>query len=211
VRPLEGLQSLIGEFGILADSQNAHRLLKYLALLEKWNARINLTAKTEWKAVEPLFREGLWASKMYPAKAENHLDFGTGAGFPAIVLKIINPHMRLEMVESRARKGAFLETVVRELGLNEAYVRTNRLDAFLQNIESNKFWDCISWKGLKPSSSDLLTLIKHAHPGTQFWMFHGKELATEDPEAFERFFTLFRSERLPAMKEWHLSIYLPRQ
>jgi 16S rRNA (guanine(527)-N(7))-methyltransferase RsmG len=208
VRPLEGLQALIIEFGISVDSLSAHQLTKYLALLEKWNACINLTANTEWQAVEPLFREGIWASKMYPGKVENHLDIGTGAGFPAIVLKIMHPHMQLEMVESRTRKSAFLETAVHELKLKEAYVRINRLDAYLQNLEAGKCWDCISWKGLKLSSSDLFKLKKRAHSGTQFWMFHGQEPAVDDPEALERFFTLLRSEKLPTMKEWHLSIYL---
>jgi 16S rRNA (guanine(527)-N(7))-methyltransferase RsmG len=210
VERLAGLQSLIKEFGISADSQSAHQLLKYLALLEKWNARINLTAATEWRAVESLFREGIWASKGYPAEAVSHLDIGTGAGFPAIILKILKPNMQLEMVESRTRKSAFVETVIYSLGLDETHVHTMRLDSFLQNAEDNKFWDCITWKGIKLSSSDLLNLKKHAHSGTQFWMFHGKEQAAENREVIERHFLLLRSEKAPFMKEWFLSIYLPQ-
>jgi 16S rRNA (guanine(527)-N(7))-methyltransferase RsmG len=206
-----GLQALIGESGISADSQSADQLLKYFALLKKWNARINLTAAADWQAVEALFREGIWASEIYPDNAASHLDIGTGAGFPAIILKILHPKMRLEMVESRVRKGAFLETVVHALGLNKTFVHTMRLDAFLQNIGSSQFWDCITWKALKLSSSDLLSLKKHAHSGTQFWMFHGKNPATEDREVIERQFMLLRSEKAPFMKEWNLSIYLPRR
>jgi 16S rRNA (guanine(527)-N(7))-methyltransferase RsmG len=210
VERLEGLQSLIREFGISADSQSAHQLLEYLALLEKWNERINLTATTEWQSAEALFREGIWASKIYPAEAASHLDIGTGAGFPAIILKILNPNMRLEMVESRAKKGVFLETVIYSLGLDEAFVHTMRLDTFLQSREHKMFWDCISWKGIKLNSSDLLSLKKHAHSGTQFWMFHGKEQATENGGIIERHFKLLRSEKFPFMNEWNLSIYLPR-
>jgi 16S rRNA (guanine(527)-N(7))-methyltransferase RsmG len=210
VERFEGLQSLMKEFGIAADSQSAHQLLEYLALLKKWNARINLTAAIEWRAVEALFREGIWASKIFPAEAASLLDIGTGAGFPAIILKILNPNMRLEMVESRAKKGAFLETVIYALGLGETFVHTLRLDSFLQNVEGNKLWDCITWKAIKLSSSDLLSLKKHAHSGTQFWMFHGKEQTTENREVIESHFMLLRSEKFPAMKEWALSIYLPQ-
>jgi 16S rRNA (guanine(527)-N(7))-methyltransferase RsmG len=210
VERLTGLQSLIREFGISDDSKSAHQLLEYFTLLEKWNARINLTAATEWRSVEALFREGIWASKIYPAEAVYHLDIGTGAGFPAIILKILNPNMRLEMVDSRARKSAFVETVVYALDLSETNVHTMRLDNFLQNVGDNKFWDCISWKGIKLSSSDLLNLKKHGHSGTQFWMFHGKEQAAQNREVIERHFMLLRNEKFPFMKEWFLSIYLPK-
>jgi 16S rRNA (guanine(527)-N(7))-methyltransferase RsmG len=211
VKCLEGLQSLIREFGISANSQRSHQLLQYLALLEKWNVRINLTATTEWRAVEPLFREGIWASKIYPAEAVSHLDIGTGAGFPAIIIKILNPKIQLEMVESRAKKCSFLETAAYALGLDETSVHTMRLNTFLKSREQKTFWDCISWKGIKLDSSDLLSLKKHAHSGTQFWMFHGKEKAAENWEVLERHFTILRSEKFPSMNEWNLSIYLPRQ
>jgi 16S rRNA (guanine(527)-N(7))-methyltransferase RsmG len=211
VERLKELKALINEFGISADSQSAFQIEKYRSLLEKWNARINLTAATEWRAVEPLFREGIWASKIYPAGTVSHLDIGTGAGFPAIILKILNPHMRLEMVESRAKKGAFLETVVHELGLSNTLVHVNRLDTFLQNIFGIKFWDCITWKGLKLNRPDLDKLIKHAHSDTQFWMFHGKETATENPEMMENLLQNRWREKMPAMKEWYLSIYVLRK
>jgi 16S rRNA (guanine527-N7)-methyltransferase len=211
MRSSEGLKRLIHEFGIPEDAQSARRLLGYLALLEKWNVRINLTATTEWQKIEPLFREGIWVSKLYSRNAMAHLDIGSGAGFPAIIIKILNPHIQLEMVESRSKKGVFLETAVHELGLAESAVHPERLNALLQHTAQEKAWDCISWKALKLESSDLLQLLEHAHPRTQFWMFHGKEPAVENPERIERHFMLLRSEKLPTMKEGYLSIYIPRK
>jgi len=207
----EGLKRQLNEFGIAPDSESARQLQLYLALLEKWNARINLTAGTEWPAIEALFREGIYVSKIYPPSAVFHLDIGSGAGFPAVILRILLPRLQLEMVESRGKKSAFLDTAVHAVGINGTKVHAKRLDAFLQNCANNKVWDCISWKGLKLRSSDLLQLRKQAHPETQFWMFHGKEPAIEDPAIIEAGFTLLRSEKLPGKKEWALSIYLPRQ
>ncbi len=60
------LKKLLGESGIALNSEIAKQLQTYLALLEKWNSRINLTSATEWNVVGPLFQEGIWASKMYP-------------------------------------------------------------------------------------------------------------------------------------------------
>jgi 16S rRNA (guanine(527)-N(7))-methyltransferase RsmG len=210
MEPLEGLRLLIREYGISESSRSAHQLLSYLALLEKWNKRMNLTAATDWTAIESFFREGIWVSKIYPSEAVSHLDIGTGAGFPAIILKIFNPRILLDMVESRGKKSAFLETIAHSLGMNGTYVHTKRLDDYLQRVDRGKIWDCITWKGIKLSSSDLIQLREHAHSGTQFWMFHGMGPATEDPDAIESLFTLIRSEKLPTMKESTLSIYLPR-
>jgi len=40
-------------------------------------------------------------------------------------------------------------------------------------------------------------------------MFHGREPASEDPNAMARNFKLLRSEQFPLRKGWMLSIYLP--
>jgi 16S rRNA (guanine527-N7)-methyltransferase len=207
----EGLKRLLNEFAISEDSPSALKLGKYLVLLEKWNARVNLTAKTEWEALEPLFREGIWAARMYPAEAGSHLDIGTGAGFPAIVLRIFNPCMNLEIVESRGKKSAFLETVAHELGLKGTQVHSHRLGSLLERSPENKTWDCISWKALRLRTDDLMELCRHANPHTQFWMFHGREEAVEEPNVLCSDFNLVRQEQLPGKRESKLSIYMPRK
>jgi 16S rRNA (guanine(527)-N(7))-methyltransferase RsmG len=205
----EGLKRLLGEFGISSESYGARQLLGYLELLEKWNARINLTAAREWAALEPLFREGIWASRLYPVEAHTHLDIGSGAGFPAIPLQILVPGVRMEMVESRAKRSAFLETVIHALGM-ESCVHTERLDRFLSHCQGGGIWDCISWKGVKLLTRDVFELRLHAHPQTQFWIFHGRELAVEEPEAFESSFEPLWSKKLPGRKQWSLSAFLKR-
>ncbi len=207
----DGLRQLLRESEIALGSEIAHQLLSYLALLEKWNSRVNLTAATEWSALEPLFREGIWASKKYPSEAINHLDVGSGAGFPAILLRILVPRIHLEMVESRAKKSTFLETVVHSLGMNGVRVYPERLDAFLRDIARNKAWDCISWKGVRLNTNDLLQLCTHMHSRTHIWIFHGKEIAVEEPEVFGKNFRLYRNEKVPGRRESHLSIFLSRR
>jgi 16S rRNA (guanine527-N7)-methyltransferase len=204
------LIKLLGESEIALNSEIAKQLQTYLALLEKWNSRINLTSATEWNVVGPLFQEGIWASKMYPEDTSKHLDIGSGAGFPAMVMRILRPNIQLDLVESRAKKGIFLESLASALTLGSIHVHAMRLQAFLQHSDCNKAWDCISWKGLKLSSDDLKLLLGHANAGTQFWMFHGSEMAVEEPEVFDQYFRLARTERFPGRKLWALSIYLPK-
>jgi 16S rRNA (guanine527-N7)-methyltransferase len=206
----EALRTLMHEFGIAADTGIARQLQNYLALLIKWNARINLTSSMDWDVMGPLFHEGLWASKLYPENAAQHLDIGSGGGFPAILLKILKPGMDLDLVESRAKKGVFLETAATALHLSGVRVHALRLQTFLQQCDPAQSWDCISWKALKLGGTDMRMLLEHAGSSTQFWMFHGSEPAVEDPAIMDTLFRLLRTERFSGRKFWGLSIYVPR-
>jgi 16S rRNA (guanine(527)-N(7))-methyltransferase RsmG len=210
MEPKEGLKELLIEFEIQVNTDKASRLLKYLKLLEKWNAKINLTAKTDWIALEPLFREGIWAAEKFSDEVATHLDIGSGAGFPAIILNIFYDHVHLEMIESRGKKGAFLETVAYELGLINIRVKTFRLEEMLESIPAEKKWDCISWKAIKLAGRDILLLKEHAHARTQFWMFHGKEYAVETPNLLEEHFRGIKTINVPGTRESCLSIFTLR-
>jgi len=204
-----GLKQLLQEFDIKPDSEPALKLKAYLSLLEKWNPRVNLTANIEWNALEQLFREGIWAAAKYPADFRSHLDIGSGAGFPAIILRVFNAEMKLELVESRSKKGAFLETVAWELGLTGTHVHVARLDDVLTACEpQKKIWDCVSWKAIRLASRDLLCLRNHVCENARFWMFHGKEIAVEGGDRmFDTNFILADKHPVPEQKESFLSIY----
>lgn len=205
---MDELKGLFQKSGISMESRAAEQLTLYLALLTKWNSRVNLTARTGWKAIGPLFQEGIWASGFLPASRCALLDIGSGAGFPAIILRILVPGVQLEMIESQAKKAVFLETAASELGLEGTRVHFSRLDEYLGKSDHN--WDYITWKGLRLKCSELLQLRAHAHTQTQFWMFHGRELAVEDAEAMERLMKRVRSEKCPGRENWTLSMYIPR-
>lgn len=203
------LKRLLEKMAFVPDSQSVDRMLGYLELLEKWNARINLTATTAWSGIGPLFEEALRASDLYPTERVCHLDIGSGNGFPAILLRILRPHMRLDMVESRGKRCAFLETVVNALELDEVRVHNMRLNQFLESTGPDRVWDCISWKAVKLGTAELKKLRVHAKDTTEFWMFRGKELAVEDPVSFEKEFRLKKSVCLESRREWTLALYSP--
>jgi 16S rRNA (guanine(527)-N(7))-methyltransferase RsmG len=203
----DALRILLREYSIAPESEAAGRLSQYLALLQKWNARVNLTSSTEWNVLGPMFREGIWAAKRYPEGAASHLDIGSGAGFPALLLKILHPHLHLELVESRGKKSLFLETAVHQLDLTQVQVHNARLSDCLRRQPPEAYWDCISWKGLKIGAGDLLQLRRHAKEHTEFWLFHGLELPWEESDEIHRRFSLLRKEKIPGMREWSLSIY----
>jgi 16S rRNA (guanine(527)-N(7))-methyltransferase RsmG len=200
-----GIAGLLASEGIVAGSAAARQLELYCALLEKWNARINLTSSTEWRVIGPLLHEGIWAARFYPKTADSHLDIGSGAGFPAIPLRIMHPHMRLHLAEPRSKRAIFLERVAYELGLDYVRVWQARLQSILRQTAEK--WDCISWKGLVLSGQDLADLRAHAHIETQFWIFHGKELPVENPGELGKYFDRERIEKFPGRHDWYLSVF----
>ena len=207
MRAKDGLKQLLLEFSIEPESDPGLKLQTYLSLLEKWNPRVNLTSNLAWTALEPLFREGLWAAAKYPVDYRVHLDIGSGAGFPAIILRVFN-NVELELVESRGKKGAFLETVAWELGLAGTRVHVLRLEDLLATREpGKKIWDCVSWKAIRLVSRDLLRLREYVSENARVWMFHGKEAAVENIRTFNANFILVDRHPVPGQNESFLSIY----
>lgn len=116
----------------LGDQQIA-ACARYADLLIEANARTNLTRITEPAAMASLhFVDSLSVLVVYPDLPHGAMvaDVGTGAGFPGLPLKIIRPDLRLILIDSLAKRLAFLAEVVRELGLDDvALVHARAEDA----------------------------------------------------------------------------------
>ena len=112
--------------------ETLERLTEYAALLKKWNPAINLVAPSTLSDIWTRhFLDSAQIWQYLPPNAENLADLGSGAGFPGLIIASIakedRPDLQVTCVESDARKGAFLQTVIRELGLN-ARVITDRIE-----------------------------------------------------------------------------------
>src|SRR5215468_1082669 len=73
-------------------------------LLTKWNTRMNLTRIAAPREAARLhYAESIYGCSFLRGAA-SVLDVGSGAGFPAIPLAIINRHMSVTALESNQRK-----------------------------------------------------------------------------------------------------------
>ncbi len=88
----------------------------YVALLEKWQARINLVSRA---SLADVWRRHLLDSaqilEYLPGDCRRLVDLGSGAGFPGLVLAILGVN-GVELVESDGRKCAFLAEAARTAG-----------------------------------------------------------------------------------------------
>ena len=120
---------------VLSQSQLQH-ISTYIDLLLRWNARVNLTAVREPEAIVTRhFGESLFAARqLFPAlqsATEHVIDFGSGAGFPGLPMKIFAPHLRLTLIEANQKKGTFLREVVRKLALKDVEVFSGRAEDYV--------------------------------------------------------------------------------
>lgn len=92
--------------------EQTEKLYKYMQLLIEWNEKINLTAIIEPEdIILKHFVDSLTISKEIFENSKV-ADIGTGAGFPGIPLKIVNPKSEIVLIDSLNKRINFLNEVI---------------------------------------------------------------------------------------------------
>jgi 16S rRNA (guanine527-N7)-methyltransferase len=126
------------------DAQAVEQFEAYLALLMKWNARMNLTAaRKPEEIVRRHFADSIFAAQQIPKQVKTLLDFGSGAGFPGIPIAICRPKIGVALAESQGKKAAFLREAVRTLGLR-AEVWAGRVE----EMASDRVFDAVTLRAV---------------------------------------------------------------
>jgi 16S rRNA (guanine527-N7)-methyltransferase len=131
--------------GVTLSPADEKRLLAYLALLDKWNRVYNLTAVRETERMVSHHLLDSLAIAPYVGTGRV-LDVGSGGGLPGIPLAIARPDLQVTLIDSIAKKTAFLLQVKAELGLENVSVVTGRVEthqyaAGFNTITSRAFSD----------------------------------------------------------------------
>jgi 16S rRNA (guanine527-N7)-methyltransferase len=160
--------------GIFLPDALVERLGLYFDLLSRWNRKINLTALNDQdEAIDRLLLEPLAAARYLPPTPGRLMDVGSGGGSPAIPLKLSAPHLRLTMVEAKARKAAFLREAVRTLDLMDTEVETARYEELLARPELHEVFHVISMRAVRVEPKVLHTLQAFLAPGGEMLLFRG--------------------------------------
>lgn len=142
--------------------ETTNKLKAYEALVLEWNKKFNLISKSS--------EEHIWTRHILDSVQlcqfidDNDFilyDFGSGAGFPAIVLAIMAeqnfPNLKVHLVESIGKKTMFLNAVKEELGLNVEIIRNRIENLNIKNV------DIITSRAL----ASLPKLLEYAKPFCQ--------------------------------------------
>jgi 16S rRNA (guanine527-N7)-methyltransferase len=109
-------------------------LVRYAELLVEKNKVMNLTAITEPHDVATLhFLDSVAMLTLADLKGKKMADIGTGAGFPGMPLRIVEPSLRLTLLDSLNKRIDFLKEVCADLGLNDVDCIHGRAEEFAAN------------------------------------------------------------------------------
>ncbi|WP_062219834.1 MULTISPECIES: 16S rRNA (guanine(527)-N(7))-methyltransferase RsmG [unclassified Aureimonas] len=153
--------------------ETVEKLDAYVELLRTWQTRINLISPSTIPEIWTRHLEdGLWLSHL-ARNATRWVDLGSGAGFPGLVLAITlcgREGAEMHLVESNAKKAAFLRTVIRELSL-PAEVHVERIEDCGEIIGGA---EAVSARALA-SLDELCALVApHLKPDAKCWFPKGR-------------------------------------
>jgi len=120
----------------------------YYHELMEWNRRVNLTAITDHAEVQIMhFLDALTVTLAWQQPIANAdfdlIDVGAGAGIPGIPLKIVFPDIELVLLDSTAKKTAFLDHIVEKLGLNNVEIVTGRAEEIARQEQYREKFDVV--------------------------------------------------------------------
>jgi 16S rRNA (guanine527-N7)-methyltransferase len=151
------------------------KTLIFLEELDKWSARISLISKgDQGHILERHFVESLQYLK--GIKDVNQLiDIGSGAGFPAIPLKICFPEIKTVFVESQRKRAGFLDSVLRKMNFQNYEVVYERAEELSAKKEYQEAFDAATFRSVA-SLEECLSL------GAPFLKNKGKILIKKEPD-----------------------------
>lgn len=127
---IEGARQL----GMELNAKQVGQFELYYQKLIEWNKKVNLTAITDYQEAQVkhfldsiTVISALTGEEMNKANF-NIIDVGTGAGFPGMPLKILLTKPRLVLIDSTAKKVAFLRCVTQELELDKVEIVCGRAE-----------------------------------------------------------------------------------
>jgi len=184
----------------LAQAANlSEKISEYLQLLARWNQKIRLTAIHEPdELLERHFGEAFLAARAVPITAGILVDIGSGAGFPAVPIKLVIPAISVALIEANHKKCAFLKDLVQRLELKGVQVVQARIEdlpprQFSSDIITaravGQFAAVLEWshQALRPNGSLVLWLGGKAADPIQFEKDWEWRSPIPIPESRERF------------------------
>lgn len=137
------LQRLLVSAGLEElSAREAERFGAYFELFVRWNERTNLSAiRDEDGILSRHFLESIGCARLLPQGIATLLDFGSGGGFPGVPVAICREEIAVVLAESQGKKAAFLQEVVRVLGL-KARVAHGRAETL------SEAFDCVTLRAV---------------------------------------------------------------
>lgn len=172
----QSLGTLLEYYGVELQKQTLDQLWAYHQLLRAHNDDQDLTRLNAFETiVERHYADCILINAYVEEWPRTMLDIGSGAGFPGIPLKLVNPQIHLTLCEPRPNRVQFLEMVIKELGLKNIQV-------FGHKATSNSLVspvDGIITRAFEVMDKTLLRVANALKPGGRAYFMKGPAVKDE--------------------------------
>jgi 16S rRNA (guanine527-N7)-methyltransferase len=172
----QSLGTLLEYYGVELSPHTLDQLWAFHQLLRSHNDDQDLTRLNAFETiVERHYADCTLPNAYVEEWPQTMLDIGSGAGFPGIPLKLVNPSIHLTLCEPRPNRVQFLEMVIQELGLKNIQV-------FGHKATSNSLLtpvDGIITRAFEVMDKTLLRVANALKPGGHAYFMKGPAVKDE--------------------------------
>jgi 16S rRNA (guanine527-N7)-methyltransferase len=132
------------------------QMAAHLEILERWNTKFNLTAlRSPNEIIQRHLVECAFAAQKLPSGIATLMDYGSGAGFPGLVIAICRPEISVTLAEVHLKKASFLREVVRSLG-----VRTEVASSRVEDLPHDRRFEAVSMRAVEKMEQSIPVAIE---------------------------------------------------
>lgn len=175
------IKEIFKKHKIVLSEEQERRFLKYYDFLVSENQKYNLTAIT---SKEEVFYKHFLDSVLPESEITENakiIDIGSGAGFPAVPLKIVRPDLKFTLVDSLNKRVNFLNELFILLNLGDIKAVHARAEDFIKgNRES---YDFAVARAVAPLNTLLEYMVPYLKVGGRCLIYKSQKLEEEIVEA----------------------------
>ncbi len=125
----EGMDAIGFQAATGCDDAQLVQLQAYVAVLTKWQAKINLvSASTLADVWHRHILDSAQLAPLIPVSAKVMVDLGSGPGLPGLIVAALRPDLTVHSVESDGRKMAFQQEAARLMKLGNIVFHVKRAE-----------------------------------------------------------------------------------
>lgn len=178
---IELLRDGLKGYNIDVDDSMLEKFEKYREILVEYNKVMNLTGITEQREVYikhfldsvAIFNNGYIEDEM------SVIDVGTGAGFPGLPFKIVNPSIQLTLLDSLNKRIKFLKEVGDSIGFDDIEYVHGRAEDFGKNKEFREKFDIATARAVANLPVLLELCVPYVKLGGYFICLKGPNVENE--------------------------------
>lgn len=174
---MKNLKDLFKKYNVNLNDFQIVQFEEYFSMLIETNKVMNLTAIIEEDDVAVKhFLDSALPEKFFPQNA-TVIDIGSGAGFPALPLKIVRPDLKITMVDSLNKRIGFLNDVIEKLNIEGANAVHSRAEDFAKN--NREKFDVAVARAVAPLNTLVEYLLPFVKVGGVCIIYKSSKLAEE--------------------------------